>query len=325
MFNHLGVALAIFLGLAALGGCAADKPRFDLESEQALVLENTPFYPQKAYQCGPASLAMLLNASGVTVDPDDLVPYTYIPERKGSFQLELLAAGRHYDRIPYVIDPGIPALSSHIRAGRPVLILQNLGLKSLPIYHYAVVIGIRPPDTIVLHSGMSERLTMDIDRFLSTWNRAGAWGVIALKPGELPDSPDRIRYLKAVSAFEASGHLHEAQQSYEAARVLWPEDQTVLLALGNNYLSQGKYQQAESTFRELVSLYPEAIAASNNLAETLARQGCYWEALMIIEQTQHSLENRASPFEQMVHQTHGEILKALDQEPLSPGKTCAAP
>ncbi len=268
---------------------------------------------------------MLLSASGVTVHPEELVPYTYIPERKGSFQLELVAAGRHYDRIPYVIDPDISALSSQIRAGRPVLILQNLGLKSLPVYHYAVVIGIRPPDTIVLHSGMSEGLTMDIDRFMSTWNRAGAWGVIALRPGELPASPDRIRYLKAVSAFEASGHLQEAQKSYEAARVLWPQDQTVLLALGNNYLSQGKYQQAESTFRELVSLHPEAIAASNNLAETLARQGCYSEALMIIEQTEHSLENRASPFEQMVNQTRSEILKHLDTETSSPGKTCATP
>ncbi len=322
MINHIGVWLAIVFALTTIGGCALRKPSFQSELEQALVLEDTPFYPQKDYQCGPAALAMLLNASGVTVHPDDLTPYTYIPERKGSLQLELLAACRLHSRIPYVIDSDISSLFSELKAGRPVLVLQNLGLNILPAYHYAVVIGMLPPDKIVLHSGEKSRLTTNIDKFFSNWKRAGAWGMIALKPGEIPAVPDRVRYLNAVSAFELSGNILQAEKSYQAACSVWPKDQTSLLALGNNYLSQKKYKDAEIIFKELVSSNPSNIAASNNLAEVLTRQGCYSKALIVIDQTVKALEKVNSPLKETVNQTHNEIVQHLKKAHSDPDKNC---
>lgn len=322
MINFIGVWLVVVITLTAFGGCALNEPNIQNEFKQALVLEDTPFYPQKDYQCGPAALAMLLNASGVTVHSDDLTPYTYIPERKGSLQLELLAACRLHNRIPYVIEPGISSLFSELRAGRPVLILQNLGLKILPAYHYAVVIGILPPDKIVLHSGEKRRLIKNIDKFLSTWKRAGNWGMIVLKPGEIPAIPDRVRYLKAVSAFELSGNIPLAERSYQAACSIWPEDQKTLLALGNNYLSQEKYKAAEIIFKELITKNPNNIAASNNLAETLTRQGCYTKALIVIDQTVKALEKANSPLKETVNQTRNEIVQHLKKANSDSDKNC---
>lgn len=323
MINQIWVWLIIVSVFTILGGCASNKPNSHSGIEQALVLENTPFYPQKDYQCGPAALAMLLGASGVTVHPDDLTPYIYIPERKGSFQVELLAASRLHNRIPYVIDPDISALLSELKSGRPVLVLQNLAFNNLPAYHYAIVIGLLPPDKIVLHSGEKRRLTIDLDKFLSTWERAGTWGLIALEPGEMPTVPDRIRYLNAVSAFELSGKIQQAEESYQAACSAWPEDQTSLLALGNNYLSQGKYKEAEIIFKDLISINPNNIAASNNLAEVLSRQGCHSKALTIIDLTLQTLEKVSSPLKDTVNQTRNEILYNLNKASTDEDKNCS--
>jgi hypothetical protein len=83
-----------------LGGCAAD-PFLGANAEsfaRAVELTDTPFYPQEAYQCGPAALATVLAHSGVRVSAEDLVPAVWLPERRGSLQPEMMAASRVYMR-----------------------------------------------------------------------------------------------------------------------------------------------------------------------------------------------------------------------------------
>ena len=63
-------------------------------------LSSVPFYPQEAYQCGPAALAGVLGAAGVAATPSSLAPQVYLPGRQGSLQLELMAASRRAGRIP---------------------------------------------------------------------------------------------------------------------------------------------------------------------------------------------------------------------------------
>lgn len=268
---------------------------------------------------------MLLGASGVVTDPDALAPRTYLPGRKGSLQLELVAACRQYNRIPYIIDPDLPSLVGELLAGRPVLVLQNLGLTLLPAYHYAVVIGVLPPDEIVLRSGDQKSLIMDIKRFLWSWERADFWGMIALKPGEMPTSPDPGRYLSAVSSFEAGGNFLQAYEAYLTARTAWPENQTALFGLGNNYLYRGQYHEAEKTFRTLIKSNPGHIAASNNLAEALMKMGCYSQALIAVEQALLAAGEEESPFKKTVLQTRKEISHYLKQKDYTYDKDCSQP
>lgn len=287
-----------------------------------MVLEETPFYDQQKYQCGPASLAMLLSASGVSVHPDTLAPRTYLPGRQGTLQLELLAACRQHNRIPYVINPDLISLIAELRKGRPVLVLQNLGLNILPAYHYAVVIGVLPPDNIVIRSGDDKRLVMNIDRFLTTWQKSHSWAMIALRPGQLPAHADPVRYIEAVSAFEVTGNFSQAEKSYMAAHVAWPSEPITLFALGNNYLSQAKYKNAERVFRKLLAGHPDHIAASNNLAETLARQGCYSKAFAVADQTALLADKLNSPLTKMVQQTRHEIGQHLSPAGHAPTGVC---
>jgi hypothetical protein len=74
----------------------------------------------------------------------------------------MVASIRYNQRIPYIIKPEITAIASELQAGRPVLVLQNLDLKILPAYHYAVVVSMRSSGQIVLRSGPAKRLVMGI-------------------------------------------------------------------------------------------------------------------------------------------------------------------
>jgi hypothetical protein len=79
-----------------LGGCASGGPQLEaidtLGYPERVELTDTPFFPQREYQCGPAALATVLAASEVSVTADALVPEVFLPGRQGSLQSELLAA-----------------------------------------------------------------------------------------------------------------------------------------------------------------------------------------------------------------------------------------
>ena len=95
-------ALILALPLS-VGSCALVLPQTEAlrtqwprDLAQHLELDSAPFFPQKDYQCGPASLATVMAYSGISVTPDDLVSKVYLPNRGGSLQVEMLAAPRSY-------------------------------------------------------------------------------------------------------------------------------------------------------------------------------------------------------------------------------------
>ena len=123
-------ALLTLAAALSLFGCAGRAMLRDMTpppASAARELEATPFFPQVTHQCGPAALATVLGASGVETTPEALVDAVYVPGLHGSLQVELLAASRRAGRIPYPVGPALDALIAEIDAGRPVLVLQNLG------------------------------------------------------------------------------------------------------------------------------------------------------------------------------------------------------
>jgi tetratricopeptide (TPR) repeat protein len=249
-------------------------------SSHPLDLKEIPYFPQKAFQCGPAALATVLVASGVETTPSELTPKIYLPERRGSLQLELLAATRRYGRLPYLIDGRLSGLLAQLRAGHPVLVLQNLGWKLYPLWHYAVVVGADPvDDRILLRSGTTRRKAMPASQFLKTWERAGWWGLVVLHPGELPALPIEETYIRAAASLEAAGQHQAALTAYSTALKRWPNNTLAMLGLGNTHYAQGRLPEAEAAYRHLLALHPDDLAARNNLAQVLADRGCTEAAL----------------------------------------------
>ena len=268
--------------LAFVSGCANDIRNMlsDLEQQRGDVeLIQTPFYPQVTDQCGPSALAAILNSSGVAVTPEVLKSRIYIPDRQGSLQIELLAATRGYGRMPYLIDTNISALLDEVRAGRPVLVLQNLGSNRAPVWHYAVVVGYLADERrFILRSGDQKRHVTSASRFVRTWQRAGYWGALSLQPGEMPASPDADKYVRSVAAVEAIGDIASAAAGYHAATERWPEHSLAWLGMGNAYYAQGNLDSAESAYKRILSMDSDHLIALNNLSQVQIDRGCFKDA-----------------------------------------------
>ncbi len=266
-------AVAVFLA-----GCASPAPWLEPASgglPGTVELTSTPFFPQSDYQCGPAALATVLSASGLAIAPAELVPRTYLPGRRGSLQIELVAAARQYDRLAYALPPELEAVLAEVAAGHPVLVMQNLGLAFAPVWHFAVVIGYdRDAGQIVLRSGTTERLVTSTSRFMKSWGRAGRWAFILLPPGAIPARPDAGRYLAAAAALEATGRLDAARLAYERAAAEWRETPLPHLGIGNIAYARGDLVSAMQAYDAALARDSGNIAARHNLAEVLDRLGC---------------------------------------------------
>ena len=271
-----GLLMTAAAGCSSIPGPVRD---YD-ESVSSIELQDTPFYPQARFQCGPAALTTVLASSGLEIPLQTVTDMTYLPGRNGSLQMELLAATRAAGRIPYNIDSSMRAIAAELAAGRPVLVLQNLGVGWYPRWHYAVVVGIEPDaDTVVLRSGTEKRRVMSTNTFLRTWRRGEYWGFVALTPGELPAGVDVERYSRAVSIMESIGHHDAAYLGWRAALSVDAGSAAVRFGMANAAYSTGRLAEAEQLYREIIAGNDGMLSARNNLAFVLADQGRRTEAI----------------------------------------------
>lgn len=281
----------VLLGAMALllGGCAVRAPvlpeALPASAAQSAEIVGAPFFPQEDYQCGPAALATVLGHSGLELTPSELAPQVYLPQRKGSLQIELVAAARRHGRIPVIVSPELAAMIAELEAGRPVLVLQNLRLRTWPAWHYAVVVGYDAKrDVLLMRSGKTKRLETPTAEFLRTWGLAGRWAIVTLAPGELPASSEPRRYLEAVAAMESAGaDPATLVTAYRAALARWPQSFVARFGLANALRSSGKLAEAEATYRALLAERPDEPAVVNNLADLLVERGCADEALALLD------------------------------------------
>ena len=274
--------LAMAVALLLLAGCATQTrallaaPRSGPQQQE---LVSTPFHAQERYQCGPAALAMVLGAAGISKSPDSLVGEVYLPGREGSLQIELQAAGRRHGALTTRIEPSMKALLAELDAGHPVLVLQNLSLPIVPKWHYAVVIGYDIGSAeVILRSGTMRRMTMPLSTFENTWARSGFWGLVVLPPGALP-ATSRLESLQPdLIAYEAAVPPQSAQLSYRAALQRWPNTLPLQLGLGNSAYAAGDKAAAAEAFLGATKAHPSHGAAFNNLAVVLGELGRLDEA-----------------------------------------------
>lgn len=249
------------------------------------LIDDLPFFAQDGYQCGPAALATVLQHSGVPLTPDALVPLVYVPQRKGSFQVEMTAAARQQGRVVYTLAPELDAILQETAAGHPVLVLQNLGLAVLPRWHFAVVKGYDLEQRkLILNSGRNENYAVALGTFERTWARSKHWAQVVLPPDELPVTAEPVALFQALAALQETGQQDTAAAGYEAALQRWPEDATLLMGAGNLRYALGDKDSAFALFQQLAAQHPESAPAHNNLAQLLMERGDYTTALVHAQQ-----------------------------------------
>jgi tetratricopeptide (TPR) repeat protein len=262
----------------AVTGCASQAPPLPLRSVPELAA--VPFFPQTDYDCGPAALATILGAADVAVTPAELIDAVYVEGLRGSLQAELVAATRRYGLLPIPIEPDPASLVEAIAAGRPVLVLQNLGFERAPAWHYAVVVGYDAADqAVILRSGTEQRRRERSRRFVRSWRLADFWGFMAVAPGEIPSGVTADRYVRAIVGAERQLAENERAAAYASAVERWPHNPLVLFTAATHEHTQSNWSAAAALYRRALAVDPEHAAARNNLANVLLEQGCRRAAL----------------------------------------------
>ncbi|MBT2788613.1 MULTISPECIES: PA2778 family cysteine peptidase [unclassified Halomonas] len=265
-----------------LSGCARN-PVLLQSTYQALPphaeISSVPFYAQTEYQCGPATLAMVLNHQGVDTNVEQLIPQVFLPGRDGSVQPEMLATVRRHERLAFPIRGTMDVLLNHLAAGDPVVVMQNLSLPIYPMWHYAVAIGYDlPNETLILRSGEIERHSMSFSRFDATWARTEHWGFVVTEPGTLPTGITARNALEAISAYEESHGPRATLSSWQAFIEHHPGNAMGQFALGNSLYADQQPDNARKAFERATELDENMGAAWLNLGLLLLQNDAPEEA-----------------------------------------------
>jgi tetratricopeptide (TPR) repeat protein len=265
-----------------LGGCATpqvdsvlrDRPS-GLPASQSI---QVPFFAETDHLCGPSALAMVLDASGDAVTPQDLVGSVFIPARKGSLAAEMLAAARRHGRLAMALPGRLDAVLAEVAAGRPVIVFQNLSLPIFPLWHYSVVVGYDlDRGFIVLQSGGQRATPMWLSTFEHTWARSRYWAMVALPADQLPVSAQPMQIFAAAAALERVDR-GAARRAYRTMTRQMPDLSEGWIGLGNTAFVEGDLPESAAAFARATELNPAGADAWNNLATALSALGQNCEA-----------------------------------------------
>ena len=259
---------------------------------RSVELAQVPFFPQDEYQCGPAALAMALTHSGARTRPEALVDEVWLPSRRGSLQVEMLATPRRHARVSYRLAPKYSDLLREVAAGNPVVVLQDVG-PMFTQWHYAVVNGFdHDTGTILLRSGLQLRQQMSFTAFERTWIPGGYWAMVVTAPDRIPVTATEERWLEALLGLARAGNAEATVQAYTAALQRWPDSLPAAVGLANHLHARGSLEQAAGVLRTALQKHPQSVIVLNNLAQTLSDQGRHAEALALIRRA----DDPQSPF-----------------------------
>ncbi|MEO8152061.1 MAG: PA2778 family cysteine peptidase [Rhizobacter sp.] len=267
----------VLTALAWLSGCAVQTAALQATPPaglpRAAELAATPFFAQTEYQCGPAALATALGAGGVAASPDALADEVFLPARAGSLQAEMISGARRHGAVATLIPGALEAVLREVAAGHVVVVMQNLGLSFVPLWHYAVVVGYDiDAGEVLLRSGGTRREAMLMRTFEHTWARSGFWAFIALPPGEWPITAQVNAAIEAAVGFERSATAPQALRTYESALQRWPDSLTLAIGLGNSAYASGDRTRAAEVFLAAAERHDSG-AAWINLAKVWLELG----------------------------------------------------
>ena len=313
MFRLLALAASVLF----LAGCAALAPlvpqTYALRTgwpqgvPERAELASVPFFPQQDYQCGPAALATVLAYTGVRVGPDALVDQVWLPARKGSLQLEMLATPRTHARVSYRLAPSFADVLREVAAGNPVIVLQDVG-PVLTQWHYAVVNGFDyASGSIYLRSGTEPRKEMSFTAFERSWIKGGYWAMVVVPPNRVAATATEDRWIESVLAVARASDGETARQAYAATLRRWPDNLAASIGLANQLHAAGALTEAADVLRVALERHPQSVIAMNNLAQTLSDQGQHREALQQIDKAMDA----AGPFASEVRATRALILQRM--------------
>jgi hypothetical protein len=281
--GKIGGRLAALALLIVSSACAASQTSALLDDAGGLPphaeVSGVPFVPQEDLYCGPAVVATMRTWAGSPTTQAEAADMVWTPGKEGTLRDDVAGAVRRGGLLGVRVRD-MRALLAELAAGHPVVVFQNLGLDSVPVWHYAVAVGYDlPARRIILRSGRIERRATELSTFERTWKRGDQWAMTVTTPDKIPPTAREADVVDAILGLERTGANDAALTAYEAAAVRWPRSFELLVGLGTARYLADDPKGAEAALRRAVTTSPNAPGAWNNLAYALHAQDRTDEAI----------------------------------------------
>jgi ABC-type bacteriocin/lantibiotic exporter with double-glycine peptidase domain len=181
MFTSIMVPALLLL----LTGCAAySRPQvINSSPEEAFLIPDVPFFPEKEQLCGPASLQSLFAYWGKPVPREEISHAIYLPQIKGTFNFDLVNFARSKGFLTELPAGSIEEIERQVRTNHPVIAFLNLGNSLFPLGHYIVIIGYdHLNQELIVHSGQNAFERISYQTFANQWKSTDRWMLIILPP-----------------------------------------------------------------------------------------------------------------------------------------------
>ncbi|MFQ5735993.1 MAG: C39 family peptidase [Thermodesulfobacteriota bacterium] len=153
-------------------------------------IEDVPFFPRTGHMCGPAALASVVSYwSGEGADPEEIASDVYVERLKGTLPMDMLIYAREQGFDASYYNGGMDDLKEKVFAGFPLILFLNLGLRSVPVGHYVVVVGYSDPlASVLVHSGLKGEGVMGYAELERAWSKTGH-STLLIRPKAAPGAP----------------------------------------------------------------------------------------------------------------------------------------
>jgi len=173
---RLAPAFVLF-SLIIFQGCAAGPDTVTSEISPSIGsgrVDKVPFYPQVSFQCGPASLAGVLNFFGEDVTPDEIAEAIFRTDVRGTVTLDMVLYARKRGFLAEWYNGSVDDMRRSIDERAPLIVMVDLGFASIRKNHFMVVVGYTP-EGVIANSGKTRQKLIPWKTFLACWNRTKRW------------------------------------------------------------------------------------------------------------------------------------------------------
>lgn len=152
------------------------------ESGRNHIIQGVPFYAQETNQCGPASLAGVMNFWEIPVSPSDIAREIYSKSAGGTLNMDMVLYPQRKGLVAEQYSGGMDDLRRKIDAGFPLIVLVDKGFSVVEVAHFMVIIGYGEGGVIV-NSGRERGEAIAENDFLRAWRRTNYWTLL-IRPKE---------------------------------------------------------------------------------------------------------------------------------------------
>ncbi|MDO8746263.1 MAG: C39 family peptidase [Thermodesulfovibrionales bacterium] len=150
------------------------------ESRYNRISCDVPFYVQEAYQCGPASLAGVMNYWKIDVTPDDIAKEIYGRSAKGTLNIDMVIYPQKKGLLSEQYSGNMKDLEKNIDSGYPLIVLVDYGFWVFQSNHFMVVVGY-DEDGVIVNSGKDKSKFIPEEDFIKTWEKTKFWTLLIKK------------------------------------------------------------------------------------------------------------------------------------------------